>query len=179
MRQKITDEYIDIKLKDRPLKRISHYIDSSTTVDFECLKDGYIWKSKINDIFYGHGCPKCYHPFATLTLEEINKKLNNKNFVCLGKINKNGKSNYSFKCSVDNYEWTTSLHHVFNSESGCPKCAKQEKITNGIFDERIKNRNIIRIGECKNNFSKLALKCLLCDNIWEGVPSNVFNGSGS
>lgn len=114
------------------------------------------------------------------TLEQANSYLKNKgikNVICT-KYAGNLRGISSFKCFIDNYEWTTSLDNVGNKlKCGCPKCANRYKTRN--IDEvncwlKENNKDIICLyyaGTTSNKNSKF--KCLIDGYEWTTSFRNI------
>lgn len=49
-------------------------------------------------------------------------------------------------------------------------------LTNQIIDERLINRNIVRLGNFINVYSKIEWKCTTCNYIWLAKPNSVISG---
>lgn len=107
--------------------------------------------------------------------EEINKELKSRNIIILDN-NKDEKGRIKFGCLVDGCcnKWITTIYSVVGKQkSGCAVCAGQVKLTNEIIDEKLKGRNIKRLGNCKGARTPIDWICLICDYGWETAPSGV------
>lgn len=111
-----------------------------------------------------------------ITLEEINKRLLNKNITLIGDY-KNNRTPTKFRCEDCNLEWLTQPDHIFCG-SGCPRCSGRLKLTNQIIDDRI-SKDIRRLGNFEVNFSgnknKIEFVCNKCDYRWFGYPNDYIN----
>lgn len=63
-------------------------------------------------------------------------------------------------------------------KSGCPRCAGVERLTNKIVDERLKRRNIKRIGEYIGDSVPMACKCEIDGFEWSPRPGYLWAGCG-
>lgn len=83
----------------------------------------------------------------------------------------------SFKCLKCNHIWKTTPSAIINTNNGCPNCARRPKITNEIFKNRLKkiNKNLQVLTEYKSRGTKVKIKCLKCNYIWEAKPGNLLN----
>lgn len=113
-----------------------------------------------------------------LTNKDIDKKLKGRNIIRLDDYFGN-KIKIRWLCMIDacGCIWKATSKDVFGKNSGCPRCAGLEKLTNEIVDERIANKhmNIQRLGECRGGHTKIKWQCLKidCNFIWEAAPSIV------
>src|SRR5579864_2757256 len=126
MPQRLTNEDIDSRLKDRNIKRIDNYINKRTPIQFQCSTCDYMWKTEPQGIInHGTGCPQCAGR-AKLTNDIIDLRLKNKN--------KNIKRIGSYvgagvpiqvQCLIEdcNHIWKIYPNNIASSNSGCPKCA--------------------------------------------------------
>lgn len=178
--KRLTNVDIDERLKDRPLVRIGNCVNSSIKISWKCLKSEclYEWEAKPNAILTNKGCPKCGGRLK-LTESDVDKRMKLKNIQRLSEyINVHTK--VLWKCLVDgcDYEWKSTTNSV--SKSGCPKCSGTARLTNDLVDERIKDRNIERIGDYVNSHTKIKLRCLVegCYYEWEARFTNVFYRTG-
>jgi hypothetical protein len=108
-----------------------------------------------------------------------NKYIDNKlleNNILIKKIEIISSQNVKFQCLKCNYIWETTPYGVINGKNGCIKCAGRLKITNDVFDERIKNRTITRIQSLDKNI-KIPIKfsCNICDYTWPASPDSIMN----
>lgn len=179
--RRLTNEIIDERIKNRPLIRIGDCVNSSTKINWKCLKSDcrYEWKAKPNTILTNKGCPKCGGKLK-LTEYDVDERMRLKKIQRLSEyINVHTK--VLWKCLVEgcNYEWKSTPNSV--SKSGCPKCSGNARLTNDVVDERINGRNIERVGNCVNSYTKIKFRCLVegCNYEWKATLSNIFNnGNG-
>jgi hypothetical protein len=182
MALKLNNQIVDDRLANRPIKRLGEYIKVSIPILFQCLIEtcGHIWNAKPNNIFNGRGCPKC-SGHLKVTNEDVDIKLKDRDVKRIGNYI-NSIIPIEFLClkSQCNYTWLASPSSVLYYESNCPKCAGILKLTNDEVDRRLIGRNIKRLGEYKNYFTKIKFQCLLdrCKYIWNGTPSDILNGCG-
>lgn len=85
-----------------------------------------------------------------------------------------------FKCTVCSSTFKKLVGNAIKAEKGgCPKCSRREKITNDLLDQRLSDKNLLRIGNCIGAGKSCAFKCLICDYVWSTLPSYIINtGSG-
>lgn len=124
----------------------------------------------------GKHCPKCFGP-TRYNNHNIDEILKDKNIKRIGDY-KTANDKLRFKCLLDGYEWDALWLPIKNNKYGCPKCGKNARYTNETFDEKIKGRNLIRIGEYKGTQSKIKMKCLLDGYEWEPYAGHIIKGVG-
>lgn len=109
--------------------------------------------------------------------DEINNQLIGRNIVKIGKYVGN-RIKISWLCGICDCKWDASPLNVLNKKSGCPRCSKNEKFNNSIFDDILKEKNINRIGQVINSRSKIKVKCNICDFEWLCTPFKIKQGGG-
>jgi hypothetical protein len=91
-----------------------------------------------------------------------------------------GRGNVTFLCTCGK-EDTVSLE-VFLRNMGCKLCdpKRHDKVTNERLDEFLKDKNIIRLGDCGKaaNHKPIEFQCLLDNYIWLTTPHCIFGGAG-
>lgn len=99
---------------------------------------------------------------------EIDDLLSHKNIIRLGDYI-GSKHKILFKCIIDNHEWYARPDVIIGSNNGCPKCCNSIRITNKSIDDEIlkKDIQIIRLGDYKNDKTKIKFECKKCGNIWK------------
>lgn len=172
MPEKLTDEIIDKRLLTRNIKRLDSYINSSTKVRWQCLKDNYIWEARPNKIFSGTGCPKCGGR-VPLTNNEFDIKLKNTNpNVIRLESYINSKTPILMKCKIDEHQWKVRPADII-SGSKCPKCVKHIPLTNEYVDECIRDIDIVRMEDVKSSREKIRWCCKIDNNEWYDSPNNI------
>jgi predicted transport protein len=177
--KKLNNDIVDTRLVDRKIKRLDNYINSWTAINFQCLVETcmYIWKTRTDDIFGGHGCPQCSGN-AKLNNKVIDEKLINRNIKRIGNY-VNNHTEIDFECLVNTcgYIWNAAPASILNIKSGCPQCAGLAPLTNKIIDQRLGERNIRRLDNCVNAMTEIGFQCLIqgCNFIWKTSPNGVLN----
>lgn len=73
-KSKYNNLFIDQNLADnsRDIIRIDDFFDSTTKINFRCLKCNNIWPSLPQNIIAGRGCPDCANnkPITNIYLDE-------------------------------------------------------------------------------------------------------------
>lgn len=95
-----------------------------------CEIDGYEWSSSVSNLVnVASGCPQCAGQ-RKLTpderIEQINAKPNI-TFVRWDGEYKNRKTKAVCRCEIDGYEWSATVNHLVNRDTGCPYCARYGK----------------------------------------------------
>lgn len=111
----------------------------------------------------------------SLSYNEFDEKLKNfnKNIKRIGEY-KNYRTKVQFQCLIDGYIWETRPFNIFVQKSGCPKCGKSLSLNNETFDEKIKDRNIRRLGNYINSSTKIEFECLVDGYKWYARVSQSF-----
>lgn len=127
------------------------------------------------------GCPYCYGRYKT-TKNFINE-LQNEDIEILTEYYGCEKP-IDCKCKICGNIWTTLPKVLISNKSGCPKCGKikaslSRRISQEDFVRRLSNVNsfIEIIGEYTGAHKKILCRCKKCNNVWEGYPANLLNGS--
>lgn len=108
--------------------------------------------------------------------ETIDVLIKNRSIIRLSNII-NSTTKIKWKCNKCNYIWTTTPHHIINLKTGCPKCANNIKLNNDIIDERIKNRDLIRIGDFISCSKHIEWQCKICNKIWRATPNHIIHSN--
>lgn len=90
----------------------------------------------------------------------------------------NNRTKISVKCLKCGNTWETSPKVLLRG-GGCPKCAIVRKTPEQFVKElkRI-NPNIEALDDYINSSTKISVKCLKCNNIWETSPKVLLKGHG-
>jgi len=172
----LDNNIIDAKLKNREITRIGTFTHSSKKIKWQCNVDGYIWEATTSSILNcNNGCPKCSDNIR-LTNEIIDEKIKNRQIVRVGNFEKNNKNKIEWKCKIDDHVWFASPNNILKG-NGCPKCSGHTRITNEIIDEKIKNKDIIRLGSILNKTvdDKIKWKCIKCKNEWLAKTTSIIS----
>lgn len=143
-----------------------------------CIDCGWIGQRSLSHVLSNEwGCRECFGPKYTET--EINAILLAKEIEKLEPYI-NNKAPTKLKCLATgcNYSWVGPLDCLINTDRRCGRCAKVAKLTNEIVDERLKYRNIIRVGDYIDIGTPILFECGVCKKQWPTTPGCVFNGSG-
>jgi very-short-patch-repair endonuclease len=119
-----------------------------------------------------------------LTNADIDLRLENRNIKRLDDYETPGLNNRTkvrWQCTLETcgYTWQGRSHDVLDSQSGCPRCAGKEPITNEVIDRRLKEDgiNIKRLEDSGGAHQKISWQCMLldCGFIWKTTPSCILN----
>lgn len=176
---------------------IGEYLGIKKKTPHKCLKHNYIWDTTPASVLHEDvGCPICRKEkvkekvlMRAKPLEQYKKELqDNCPTVIVISGYKNISTNCLHKCLVCDYEWLTKPARMLQKGImfGCPKCAdryhaQQKSMGIDKYRQRLQevNSNIICLDkEYINNSTKLRHKCLICDYVWEAIPSNILKGHG-
>ena len=116
------------------------------------------------------------------------KKTHEQYVVDVAKINPNievvgiytyAKIKILHRCKIDGHEWEATPNSILRG-TGCPKCAKNRKVTHEDYVSRMQkiNRNIEVIGRYVNSKTRVLHKCLIDGYEWYTLPSNALKGYG-
>jgi hypothetical protein len=131
-----------------------------------------VWKSAPNNIINNKSnCPQCSNRI-TASNEEIDQALLGRTFKRISNY-LNNHTKIKFQCLLDNFIWETTSKSILLLHSGCPKCAKVNKLTNEDVDLKLKNKNILRLQDVINSATKISVQCLTCSFIWNSSPHNL------
>ena len=175
-KQKLTNEIVDFRLKNRNIIRLDDYINARTKIRFQCTIDGYIWNAKSDSIFQGNGCPECAG-LAKLNNKIIDDRLIKRNILRKGEYI-NNKTIIPFQCLIDDYIWDASPDYILNGNGRCPKCSGNIPVTNDSLDVKLEGRNIKRLGDVNGLTTKISFQCLIDNHIWDTLPSIILAGHG-
>jgi len=176
----LTNEEVDKKLEGRSIRRKGIYVNARTKIEFECLVDGCdnTWFAKPSPIITGRtGCMKCYHRSMSFNNDVIDKFLENSNIRRLDDyVNKRIK--LRFECMVCGY--ISKKFPILETIIGCKGCANTDPITNEYIDEKLANKTIKRLEDCKKyNKDKIYFRCTTCDYEWKARPSTIIDPNHS
>lgn len=175
---KISNEFIDIFLKNLFLERIDNYIGANNFIRFKCLICNYIWRTRFNRIKNeGKRCPSC-QGLVKLTNEKVDDLLVN---LPIKRVDNyiNIDAKIKFECQLCEYIWEAIPYNVIYAKSGCPNCAGNAKLSNEILDKKLKNKPLKRIGEYINLSTSIEFQCLNCGFLIKTSPGNIIHkGTG-
>ena len=152
------------------------------------------WKARPYTLLKGIGCPECARisnaSSRTRTHEQFMQKLItvNPNILVLSDYKKSTQR-IKVQCKVCGHLWNPYAYTLLDGR-GCPHCGAVQaakKRNNSLAvkttEQFIKelhgvNTKIEVLGEYKNNKSKIAVRCLVCNHKWDVVPASLLHGHG-
>jgi len=156
-------------------------ISSSNKSLFRCIC-GHEWFTALNTIknkFRAHNskkCSKCEIQNAadkkSVTYKQAIIFLQDRDIEIISYSGASSKKSI-FRCKKDNFQWTTSLAHIRNSSSGCPKCKKVGRLTIEEVSNTCSKQNIKLLQYAGNTNNKSTFECLQCGHIWETAFRNI------
>ena len=162
--------------------------NNRSKLPIECVTCGYRWYSSIQHIFSPSkmtGCASCSGkmPWTYSRLKAYMRKHRPEiNISQIGKEDlENSRSRLPFSCYNCYHQWITTLHAIVNGETGCSRCAGNEKWTYFRFKAYMRKYrpeiNISQICEedVENHKSRLTFSCYNCEYEWETSLHNVVN----
>ena len=83
------------------------------------------------------------------------------------------------RCKIDGYEWCAKPNNILNRK-GCPKCARNIKLTHEQYVERVfeTNQYIEVIGQYINMKTSILHKCRKHNIKWMAMPECILDGKG-
>jgi len=124
-RPRLSNEIVDTRLGNRPLKRLGEYKNTLIPIKWKCLDLNceYIWDATPKNVIHAKhptGCPKCAgnQPFDNQIIDCL---LVSKNIERLDDYTRS-ITPIRFRCLKCNYIWKTKPGHIINENSGCPVC---------------------------------------------------------
>lgn len=110
------------------------YLGAHFKHNFQCLKCDHNWKTKTNNIInLNQSCPKCAIVNNRLDINVLKEELLLKNIQFLNTSYTRIDRQYNFQCIICSCIWETSINHVKNQGTGCPKCS----IKKGMLNQQI------------------------------------------
>lgn len=110
-----------------------------------------------------------------LTNDIVDKRLinDNKPIKRIGNyINAHIKTEW--ECEICKNTWMAIPNSILKvNPSGCPHCAGKFKYTNKDIDNKLKNRNLLRIGNYINYDTPIKWKCTKCNHEWTASPNGI------
>lgn len=177
MTQKLTNDIIDQKLIGRNIARAGNYTKFSVKMPWKCLVCDNVWDATPNNVVgtNKHGCSRCSGN-GRLSDEIIDQRLVNRNIKRISHYS-NSSTKMSWECLDCSYVWDAVSNSVVNTktETGCPKCAGNDRLTNKKIDLKLDGRPTRRIDDCNGAQNHISWKCLLCEHVWMATPTNVVN----
>lgn len=92
---------------------------------------------------------------------------------------KNGRTKLKVHCDICGLEFDVQPLSLYMGH-GCPKCKGVKKKTTDEFVNEVKeiNKDIVVIGEYKNDYTKIELQCSVCGEKWSATPHSLLQQKG-
>lgn len=175
--KKLTTEEINKKLEEQGngIRLLNIYTGKVREYQTFICKDGHTWKGLLEKV---KTCQKCGGPNQKLYIENINKRLYERNIKLIGEYKGDNTEKLKFQCEF-NHIWESTINSVCSSKTGCHVCNHKIKLTTGIINKRIEDRKIKLIEDYKGGAKiKHNFQCSK-NHIWEATVDAVCNnGTG-
>jgi hypothetical protein len=113
-----------------------------------------------------------------LTNDIVDQRLIGRNIKRLGNYS-NISTKIEFQCLINSCQnvWKAIPQNIINNKHGCPKCVGKSPLNNIIVDQKLIGRNLKRIGDYINCYSKIEFQCLVnsCQYIWQATTATIIN----
>jgi len=162
---KLSNDEFDKKIKDSNFIRIDNYINTNTSITFQCKLCEKKYKKK----------PKEFKILKCKCVEYGNnykKSIEIKNIILLENY-VNAKHKLLHKCNNCGNEFISSPKVVKNSKYGCPVCSGK-KFNIEKYKSLLPN-NIKIIGDYKGTAEKTKHICEICGNKWDTKPNYIIH----
>lgn len=170
------DEFISRISND--IAVLNEYKGYDGIIKCKCKNCDYEWETMAQNLIYKHGCPKC--GINKLSENEFKRRLcqSHTNLELIGKYFGMAKMT-TFQCLKCGYIYETTPGNALRH--GCRKCYNKNR-TMGLDDfiYRLKhaNKNISYISGFKDSNSRIKVRCLKCNHIWETRSYNLLGYTG-
>lgn len=164
------------------LKWQDGYKNQTSKAVVKCKIDGYEWASSVNSLVMGSGCPNCSRKRRWTAYERIEQigKIENIEFVRWAGCYKGINSKAVMRCSIDGYEWSTSIGNLIHSNSGCPQCAGNRRWTENERADQINKLDNIEFigwnGLLRGKESRATVRCSVDGFEWDATVNDLING---
>ncbi len=111
---------------ERKIRLVDGYRDSKKLKHCRCEQCGNVWRTNLNRVQSGAGCPKCAvlrrSEKRRFTSDDVVRLLREKRITVLTQY-VNSSTPLACRCDVCLHEWTPRLANLIHQNQGCPKCA--------------------------------------------------------
>ena len=167
------------------------YVNCYTKVKVVCKKCNNMWWATPRNLNAGCGCAKCSAIKSRLPQSDLEKifikKLEKTNpaIECVIGTYINRKSPVRVRCKACSYEWLCDASYIVSKRfNGCVNCKRiieeqelptKKKLSEEQFIIKLAavNPNTLytKIGQYKNNYTKVEVSCNICKHVWKAIPS--------
>lgn len=103
-----------IKILEKPITIRQHYL-------FLCNECKHEWRTRLDHVLEGHGCPMCNHRSTKYSSEEVNEKIKSLNLILNGEYVEN-QTKVEFRCLKCDLVFEQRPLSIFLNNVGCPAC---------------------------------------------------------
>ena len=184
-RRKTQDEFVaDVDAINPNIEVLGTYVNSRTKVHVKCRKCGHEWDPIPENIYRGHGCPKCGHRACEAAHRKTHEEFvaqvaaTNSTVEVVG-IYEGSEKRIRAKCRTCGYEWPPIAQSLI-SGYGCPKCSGRVALTQEEFVSRLAdvNPSVEVLGDYTNARSRIRVRCLKCGHVWAPSAYSLTAGYG-
>jgi hypothetical protein len=112
-----------------------------------------------------------------LTKEHINQTIVNRKILLIGEfIGTSYKAR--FRCLRCDDEWESFVTNIIHKQRGCPKCARNKKLTIDDIVNRLEPRGISLISDYVSSSKNGYFGCKVCNYEWKTRVGAVLHGQG-
>jgi len=120
MAYKSSRDTINKRLESRKIILVGEYSNAKSKTLFQC-EYGHQWLASSHTVTNGKtGCPTCNTEIRMLSVEKVNKRLENKQIVMIGEY-LGSLTKTKFQCQ-NNHVWEARPNNVLGN-TGCPICS--------------------------------------------------------
>ena len=179
IRRKSNDDFLeDMSTKHPNIQVLGSYQGSKVGIPCKCMKCGFKWFPRPNDLMDGHGCPKCggsHRKTHGEYVAELQKKF--PNLEVTSRYISDSKR-VRVRCRVCGHERDAIANSLLRQNEGganCPNCAGTRRLTDEEFRARLAEANpqIVAIGEYRNMNTGIEVECKLCGYRWHPTPASI------
>lgn len=169
----MTNDIIDLRCQNLPIRRIGNFVNMVTKIDFQCKNCNYIWPTTFASLKQSKKCcPFCSG--AKLNKEIINSRIESQKLKLISKY-VDTISLATFKCFECHSVWDDTVKKIL----ACPTCPFHNtgvrRKNNDTIDFQLKYRSVKRVGDYLGNFIPIDFQCKICDSIWSTTPCTILN----
>lgn len=124
MKRKTHEEFInEMKTINPSILVIGTYVNSSTKIEFKCLKCNHIWSAVPNSLVQGHGCPACANNQKKTQQRFVSEMRSFNPYIEILEEYKTATTPLRVKCVICGYEWESKPFRLLNGAQ-CQNCTK-------------------------------------------------------
>mgnify|MGYP003571244943 CR=1 FL=1 len=149
------------------------YVNNRTPLKCKCKVCNNMWEAKPQHLLRGHGCLKCHLNKISLSINDIQNKV--EDVIIIGKNN----NKLNCKCEICGYEWNTYKNCILQNHK-CPRCAiKRRALTDEEFINRLDkiNKDVILLEKYNGMNNKVNVRCKICGKEYKVTPNNLLKGN--